>query len=321
MLSVVVRGGAINTGTAPSGRVAPKPQKPDWSSYLQQSSVTTSPTSTPVVSEEDLKDEAKEQMESFLTLDSRNSFIGTCGMNCHAKALFRCSSNTRDCVSDSRVTSHLARVYAILAGQLFVTALSVVAFGLNPGLTSWMQQSSLGVMVMSLVLSLAAVLVICCSTAARHKSPVKWQLLALFTLGEAVCVGFISSFYHFRSVVSAMLATALATMGVSIYTVFCIDDKYDLSQWGASLASSGLIFVAYGFIHLLQVTGVLPPDFLPYNEKVHGLVGATLFSFYLAYDTKTIVGGKHTKYQLNEKDYIFGASTFRALPLNVQYAL
>jgi hypothetical protein len=147
MLSVVVRGGAINTGTAPSGRVAPKPQKPDWSSYLKQSSVTTSPTSTPFVSEEDLRGGAKEQMKSFLALDSRNSFIGMCGMNCRAKALFRCSSNTRDCVSDTRVSSHLARVYAILAGQLFVTALSVVAFGLNPGLTSWMQRSSLGVMV------------------------------------------------------------------------------------------------------------------------------------------------------------------------------
>jgi protein lifeguard len=173
----------------------------------------------------------------------------------------------------------------------------------------------------SLFLSLAAVLAICGSTAARHKSPVKWQLLALFTLGEAVWVGFISSFYHFRSVVSAMLATALATTGVSIYTVFYIDGKYDPSQWGALLASSGWIFVAYGFIHLLQVTGVLPPDFLPYNETVHGLMVATLFSFYLAYHTKTIVGGKYTKYQLNENDYIFGASTFRALPLNVQCAL
>jgi FtsH-binding integral membrane protein len=214
-------------------------------------------------------------------------------------------------------------VYAILAGQLFVTALSVVVFGMNPGLTSWMQQSGVGVVVTmaSLFLSLAALIAMCCSTTARRTSPLSWQLLALFTLGKAVCVGFTSSFYHFRSVVSAMLATALATTGVSLYTVFYIDGKYDLSEWGASLASFGLIFVVYGFIHLLQVSGVLPPDFLPYNETIHGLLGATLFSFYLAYDTKTIVGGKHTKYQLNEKDYIFGASTFRTDPLSFQYSL
>ena len=59
---------------------------------------------------------------------------------------------------------------------------------------------------------------------------------------------------------------------------------------------------------MLQYSGVLPAGFLPYNDALYGLVGATLFSFYLAYHTKLIVAGKHTKYQMNEKDYVFGAS-------------
>jgi Inhibitor of apoptosis-promoting Bax1 len=169
---------------------------------------------------------------------------------------------------DSRL--NVARVYAILAGQLFLTVLSVVLFGVNPGLTAWMLRPGLGAVVPMLSLSLSTVawIVMCVSTTARRASPVKWQLLALFTLGEAVCVGFISSLYHFRSVVSAILATALATTGVSLYTVFQTDGRYDLSQWGASLSSFGLIFVVYGFVHLLQMTGVLPSDFLPYNETV-----------------------------------------------------
>lgn len=74
--------------------------------------------------------------------------------------------------------------------------------------------------------------------------------------------------------------------------------------------SCGLIFLVYGVIQLLQITGVLPAGFLPYSDAIYGLVGACLFSFYLAYHTKLIVAGKHTKYQMNEKDYIFGASTF-----------
>jgi FtsH-binding integral membrane protein len=68
-----------------------------------------------------------------------------------------------------------------------------------------------------------------------------------------------------------------------------------------------VIFFVYGLIHLLGLYGVLPAGFLPYSETIYSVLGASLFSFYLAYHTKLTVGGKHTKYQMNEKDYIFGA--------------
>ena len=72
----------------------------------------------------------------------------------------------------------------------------------------------------------------CASSDARRKAPLKWWLLGFFTLGEAISVGFISSFYVYKSVISAMLATALATTGVSCYTIFNKNQKYDLTQWG-----------------------------------------------------------------------------------------
>lgn len=205
-----------------------------------------------------------------------------------------------------------ARVYAILAGQLLVTAASICLFGTNPELASWMHRPGLGaaVPIASLIMSTVAWIIMCVSTEARRASPVKWQILALFTLGEALSVGFVSSFYQFRSVVSAMMATALATTGISLYTVYNKNSKFDLSQWGATLSSFGLIFVVYGLIQILQMVGVLPAGFLPYNDMAYGLIGATLFSCYLAYHTKLIVAGKNSKYQMNEKDYIFGASTF-----------
>lgn len=204
----------------------------------------------------------------------------------------------------------IARVYAILAVQLLITAGAVVLFGTNPDWTAWMLRPGIGVIVpaLSLLLSTVAWIIMSVSTTARRVSPIKWQILALFTLGEAVSVGFVSSFYHFRSVVSAMLATALATTGVSLYTVYQTNAKFDLSQWGATLSSFGLIFVGYGLLSLLQTAGVLPANFLPYNEMAYGLIGATLFSCYLAYHTKLIVAGKNAKYQMNDKDYVFGAS-------------
>lgn len=125
-----------------------------------------------------------------------------------------------------------------------------------------------------------------------------------------MAVGFISSFYKFQSVVRALLATTLATTGVSFYTILQNNPKYDLSQWGQGLASAGVIFFLYGLIHLLSTLGILPTVewfTLPFSETVYSCFGASLFSFYLAYHTKLIVAGKHTKYQMNEKDYVFGA--------------
>lgn len=218
---------------------------------------------------------AKDMLNAFLTRDSRNKFI--------------------------------ARVYGILSGQLFVTALVICIFGMNPGMGAWMAQAGSFVPIVSLGLSTVAWFMVCTSVRARREAPLKWQLLSLFTLGEAVSVGFISSFYQFRSVLSAMLATGGATVAVSLYTIMQRNPKYDLSQWGAGLASCGVIFLLYGLIHLLEIFGILPAGFLPYSEALYSFIGASLFSFYLAYHTKLIVAGKHTKYQMNEKDYVFGA--------------
>ena len=68
-----------------------------------------------------------------------------------------------------------------------------------------------------------------------------------------------------------------------------------------------MIFLFYGIIHALSMSGILPPEFLPYNESVFCVLGASLFSMYLAHHTRLVVSGKHSKYRLNEKDYVFGA--------------
>jgi len=68
-----------------------------------------------------------------------------------------------------------------------------------------------------------------------------------------------------------------------------------------------MIFLVYGIFGILQTFGIIPANFLPYNDAVYSLIGACLFSFYLAYHTRLIVAGKHAKYQMNEKDYVFGA--------------
>lgn len=181
----------------------------------------------------------KEMLNSFLTRDSRNTFIGrqeqrTIGV------LIACS--ILECLTQHSLFFYTlpcffvaARVYGILAGQLLVTALSVMLFGTQPALRQWALGGGRGgatVPVMSLLISTISWAVMCASSDARRKAPLKWWLLGFFTLGEAISVGFISSFYVYKSVISAMLATALATTGVSCYTIFNKNQKYDLTQWG-----------------------------------------------------------------------------------------
>ena len=133
-----------------------------------------------------------------------------------------------------------ARVYAILSVQLAVTAGSCFAFGLNPGLGMALRQGDRAVAAIpgiSVLLSTIAWVWICASPNARRRAPIKWKLLTLFTVGEAIAVGFLSSFYNFRTVLSAMSATAVSSLTVSAYTILNSNPKRDLSQWGAGLAS------------------------------------------------------------------------------------
>ena len=221
------------------------------------------------------KQETKEAIDAFLTRDNRNTFI--------------------------------ARVYSILSAQILITITSIFAFAKNPNFALWSLSKGIAVPFLCLFVSTISVLFMSVSERARQSSPLKWNLLTIFTLTEAFIVGLISSMYKSKTVISALSSTAAALLSVTGYTLLNKNPKYDLSQWGAGLSSMAMIFIFYGIIHSLSLVGWLPPNFLPYNEIFYSILGASLFSMYLAYHTRLIVSGKHTKYQLNEKDYIFGA--------------
>ena len=151
------------------------------------------------------REETKEVIDAFLTRDSRNSFI--------------------------------VRVYAILTAQLLLVALSILAFGRYPALGIWMMTKGKVVPWASIAISSGTMIFMSISERARRVAPLKWQLLGLFSVSEAIVVGMISSFYKSKTVMSAALSTAVATMSVTMYTVFNRDSKRDLSQWGAGLSS------------------------------------------------------------------------------------
>jgi hypothetical protein len=221
---------------------------------------------------------AKEMIDAFLTRDSRNTFI--------------------------------ARVYGILSIQLLFTAAVCIAFGLyepltnisaiNPA-TGQYTNSLVMVPLGGIFLSTIAWFRMAASPTARQKSPNKWYWMTIFTIGEAMSLGCLSSLYKLSSVVSAMAATAIATTAVSAYTVLQNNSKYDLSTWGATLSSWAMILLVYMVIGLAQQLRWIPFQIIPYTDMASSIFGACLFSFFLAHHTKLIVGGKHAKYRMNEK--------------------
>jgi hypothetical protein len=74
-----------------------------------------------------------------------------------------------------------------------------------------------------------------------------------------------------------MLASSVATTGVSLYVATQQNPRYDLSQWGASLSSMGLIFLVHGVIHLIELNGILPTGFSPYHDMGYSVCGATFY--------------------------------------------
>ncbi|KAL3912347.1 MAG: hypothetical protein SGILL_006920, partial [Bacillariaceae sp.] len=267
------------------------------SSHEQDNFVKSDATDDPSATSDSIEDKqaVKEMIDSFLTRDSRNSFI--------------------------------ARVYAILSGQLLFTALVCILFGMYAPLTTAIRQIDpltgnyqnpivflpLGGILLSTIawFRMAAV------PQARQKSPNKWWWLAIFTIGEALSLGSLSSLYKMQSVLLAMGATAVATISVSMYTVMQKNSKYDLSQWGATLSSWAMILLVFLVVGLAQELGWLPFQLVPYTDMAYSAFASLLFSVFLAHHTKLIVGGKHAKYRMNEKDYVFGAMTLYVDIVNI----
>lgn len=155
------------------------------------------------------------------------------------------------------------------------------------------------------------------STMSNVGQSYKWPLFFVFTIGQAIPIGFISSLYAHSTVIKAMSTTATVTGGITIYTMLQKNPRYDLSQWGRSLAGLGSAFLVYGVIHILEILGVVPHGFLPYSEAIYCIVGAGLFSLYLAHHTRLIVAGKCAKFRMNEKDYALGAMTLYSDIVNI----
>lgn len=194
------------------------------------------------------------------------------------------------------------KVYGILTIQLAVTVLvaaRIVHYALlnNDWVRSheWLLWLSVG-MTFTTICAMA-----CCHETCRH-FPLNYILLFIFTVFEAVMLGFISSFYSPESLLIATSVTVFIFLGL---TIFASLTRTDFSGSGPYLFVFGMALLVFGALFC-----VLPPlgHAFTVASMCYSCLGVVLFSFYIIFDTQKILGqwGGHQVY-ISIDEYAFAA--------------
>ena len=188
----------------------------------------------------------------------------------------------------------IKKVYTILSVQLIITASSIAAVKLTPGLNSSFKGFGVWAIVALLVAIVIEIMILCVRRLAR-KVPVNYLLLLVFTLCEAFAFSVICSYYSVQTTLAAAGTTAAITVALTAYAMLT---NTDFTMMGGMIV---VVSVAVLVISLMSV-------FLHFVAWWHPLVSCILIVFYglfLIYDTQLVAGGK--KHSLSLDDYILGA--------------
>lgn len=188
----------------------------------------------------------------------------------------------------------IRKVYGILVAQILLTVVIVCPFLLVPRafLTQnvWLYKfATWG--------SLAVIVgMTCCCRQAARSFPTNYLCLFVFTVFEAVVLGFITAKYETHSVLLAGGLTAAVFFGLTAYACFT---KKDFTGLGPYLFAVLCGLVIWSFVMIFLPAGEL-------TTKAFAGIGALLFCCYIVYDTQLIIGGRH-KHQFEIDEYVFAA--------------
>ncbi|KAI4546551.1 hypothetical protein MG293_003106 [Ovis ammon polii] len=120
----------------------------------------------------------------------------------------------------------------------------------------------------------------------------------LETLSMAYLTGMLSSYYNTTSVLLCLSITALVCLSV---TVFSFQTKFDFTS------CQGVLFVLLMtlFFSGLILAILLPFQYVPWLHAVYAVLGAGVFTLFLAFDTQLLMGSR--RHSLSPEEYIFGA--------------
>ncbi|XP_031633127.1 protein lifeguard 1-like [Contarinia nasturtii] len=190
----------------------------------------------------------------------------------------------------------IRKVYAILSVQLSFTFLVVMLFAHHYPTRIFAFQN-FWLFIVSMVMVFVTIITLSCCEGVRRTSPSNMIFLALFTVGESICVGYATLSYPPDVVMIAIGATAVVVISL---TIFAMQTKWDFTVMGGVLFVALMLFVVFSFVLMFTRSEIA--------HLIFAGIGALLFSIYLIYDTQMIMGGNH-KYSMSPEEYVLGSIT------------
>ncbi|XP_028730440.1 protein lifeguard 2 isoform X1 [Peromyscus leucopus] len=191
----------------------------------------------------------------------------------------------------------IRKVYTILLVQLLVTLAVVALFTFCDVVKDYIQANP-GWYWASYAVFFATYLTLACCSGPRRHFPWNLILLAIFTLSMAYLTGMLSSYYNTTSVLMCLGITALVCLSV---TIFSFQTKFDFTS------CQGVLFVMLMtlFFSGLLLAILLPFQYVPWLHAIYAVLGACVFTLFLALDTQLLMGNR--RHSLSPEEYIFGA--------------
>ncbi|KAM4045814.1 protein lifeguard 2 [Anomaloglossus baeobatrachus] len=199
---------------------------------------------------------------------------------------------------DDRVRrSFVRKVYSILSLQLLVTVAIVALFTFCDPVKEYIQENP-GWYWASYAVFFTTYLVLACCSGPRRRFPWNLILLSVFTLSMAYITGMLSSYYNTTSVILCLGITALVCLAV---TLFSFQTKVDFTSCHGLLFTLVMVLLFSGLFLVI----LIPFQYVPWLHAVYAVLGAIVFTMFLAFDTQMLMGNR--RYTLSPEEYIFGA--------------
>ncbi|EMP26228.1 Fas apoptotic inhibitory molecule 2 [Chelonia mydas] len=189
------------------------------------------------------------------------------------------------------------KVYAILMLQLSVTVSIVALFTFCEPVKGYVQSNPAWYWASYAVFFVTYLILACCSGPRRY-FPWNLILLSIFTLSMSYLTGMLSSYYNTTSVLLCLGITALVCLSV---TIFSFQTKFDFTSCQGVLFVMLMVLLFSGIILAI----LLPFQYVPWLHAIYAVLGAIVFTMFLAFDTQLLMGNR--RYSLSPEEYIFGA--------------
>ncbi|XP_017548196.1 fas apoptotic inhibitory molecule 2b [Pygocentrus nattereri] len=189
----------------------------------------------------------------------------------------------------------IRKVYSILMLQLLVTMAIVAVFTFSAPVRFYVQTHP-GLYSLSNLLFLGTYLTLSCCADVRRQFPWNLILLTIFTLCMASMLGFVSSYYNTKSVVLCLAITAMVCLCV---TIFSFQSSIDVTSFQGVLFTLCMVMLCCALV----MGFVVPFGYVPWLHAIYGVIGAIVFTMFLAFDTQLLMGNK--MYAMSPEEYIF----------------